>query len=395
MAKKINIKQDSGRLEVSYNWRSPVMWFLVVWCAFWDISIVTFLFSGAGIAIGLHLLVGVLMTYYLLTLFINSTTITIDRQALRVNHGPLPWFTKKHVITSRSLQQLYVDKQTTQKNNKQHHTYSLQALLNTGADITLVKGESNINTVQNLERTIEDFLEIKNDASLDLTASGKSPKELARMIEGTKKMRESMEGFKWIPESVKDKLNRQEEVMRRELEAAQQRGNYPDTPHPGSNAPSSSPLDADGPLVLNTGTARPKPLPAPDHDFNFPLYAQSEGTNVRYKAQPYRVGRSAQIDWADEHATTGRQIELVAATGGDDLYIYTQLERERWTYFEQRRLDDAEAETLGFNDTSHPLRFNNGEERYYPRDRQNGTRFIGGTNQIVIQYMDGGNFEAG
>lgn len=384
MAKQLKIEKDSGRLKVSYSWRTGAMWFMVLWCVVWDGSIIFALLGGAGVFISLHLLAGVMVTWYTLTRFLNRTTITIDRQLMKVDHGPIPWpFAKKHEITSRSLQQLYVDKSAVQQNKQS--TYSLMAILDTGAELKLLDAEPDLSVVQSLERTIEGYLEIDNDPTLDLTSSGRTPKELEKMYEGVKKMREAVDSKKWVPDFIKEQVQRQEEALRMEMRTI---GESTDTFSPRrTNAPSSSPLDADGPITIRSGAANPRPLPTPDHNFDYPLFAQPEGTQLSYLSKRYRLGRTAQIDWTDEHSTTARQLELIPTEGGDNLYFFVQLERERWAYYEERRLDDDEVAALGFEGEVHPLRFNNGDERYYPRDRQKGTRFLGTMGQSVEQYI--------
>lgn len=384
MAKKLTIEQDSGRLSISYNWRTRGMWFLVLWCVIWDAGMVIALLSGAGWFISIHLLVGILITYFTLTRFVNKTNITVDRSSLKMEHGPLPWpFTKNRDIPASALKQLYVDKSNVKQNNR--NTYSLMALLDTGAEVKLVNTEPDLSLVQDLERTIEGYLDIKNDTSLDLSSSGKTPSELAAVLEGITKAREAAEKRTWMPEFVKEGLRNQEDVMRREI-ASMVSGS--EASLPGHKAPrwKDAGLD-DAPIVISGASGRPRALPPPEHDFDFPLYFQPEGANVTVKDVPFRLGRTAQLDFEDEDTPIGRQLELQPQSGEDNRYFYTQIERQRWAYHEERRLDDDEVQALGFTGNNHPLRFNNGDERYYPRDLQVGTRFKGSIGQKVEQYI--------
>lgn len=385
--KKLDIQQDSGRLKISYNWRTGAMWFMLLWCIVWDIGIIFFLISGAGFFIIFHALAGIGVTWLTITRFLNKTTITVDRRELKLAHGPVPWpFSRDKTIPASSLKQLYVDKSNVKVNDQP--TYNLQAILDTGAEVKLLGSQQDIKLVQDLEKTIETFLDIQDDTSLNLSSDGKTPAELKAMYEGVKKLREAAANRTWMPEFVKEKLANQEAMILERMQTAGQQipGDAYAAPRPGSAAPASTPFGADGPITISTGAAQPRPLPTPDHDFDFPLYAQPEGTNLLYLDQPYRLGRTAQIDWTDEHATTGRQLELVPS-GGDKLYFYAQIERERWMYYEERRLDDGEVAALGFDGNTHPLRFNNGDERYYPRDQQDGTRFLGRNGQTVEQFI--------
>lgn len=387
MANKLTIKQDSGRLSINYSWRTSAMWFLVLWCVVWDAGMLLAIVSGAGFFISLHLLAGIVVTYFTLTRFFNSTTITVDRSSLKITHGPMPWpFTKTRDIPANSLKQLYVDKSNVQQNKQP--TYTLMALLDTGAEVKLVNAEPDISVVKDLERTIEGYLDIKNDNSLDLSSSGKTPKELANALEGITNARKAAEKRTWIPEFVKEQLRNQEEVLMQEM-AATGKLNDPNPERPkDSSLPRWEDIPPDNdPIVLGTAPGKPRPLPKPDHDFDFPLYLQPEGTDFKVQDEAFRLGRTAQIDWEDDHSTTARQLELQPRSGGDRRYFFSQLERERWNYYEERRLDDSEAEAIGFSGNDHPLRFNNGDERYYPRDLQEGIRYMSSRGQNVQQYI--------
>lgn len=384
MSKKLKIEQDSGRLSISYSWRTAALWFLILWCVFWDVGMVVALLSGAGFFLSLHLLAGIVVTYFTLTRLFNQTTITVDRSSLKMTHGPLPWpFTKSRDIPARALKQLYVDKSNVKQNNR--NTYTLMAILDTGAEVKLVNAEPDLSLVKDLERTIEGYLDIKNDLSLDLSASGKSPKELAKALENITKARKAAEGRTWIPEFITEQIRNQEEVLRKEMAAP---GRHNEAAPEGPSLPRWEDVSLeDEPIVVTTPIGQPRPLPQPDHNFDFPLFSKPEGTDLKVKDIPFRLGRTAQIDWLDDEDTTGRQLELQPQSGGDRRYFYAQLERERWNYYEERRLDDDEATALGFTGSTHPLRFNNGDERYYPRDLQRGTRFMGGAGHHVEQYI--------
>lgn len=386
MAKKLTIEQDSGRLSISYNWRTSAMWFLVLWCVIWDMGMIIALVSGAGWFISIHLLAGVLVTYFTLTRFTNKTTITVDRSSLQMTHGPLPWpFTHARDIPAKALKQLYVDKSNVTQNKQA--TYALMALLDTGVEVKLINAEPDLSLLQDLERTIEGYLNIDNDTSLDLSASGRTPKELARAYDQIKSAREAAEKRTWIPDFIKESLGKQEAILLQEMAVGEQANQSGSRPVPPSASPWNRGPGGEDPITVRTAQGQPRPIPRPDHNFDFPLYAQPEGTGVRVKDEAYRLGRTAQIDWTDEDDTSARQLELQPKSGGDYRYFFTQLERERWAYYEERRLDDEEAMALGFTGPDHPLRFNNGDERYYPRDLQQGVRFLGSVGQKVDQYI--------
>ncbi|MFT6001161.1 MAG: hypothetical protein ACI81P_003630 [Neolewinella sp.] len=104
-------------------------------CGFWlslrSSGILFSLVSGAGRFNVFHLLAGIFITWYAITRFLNRTKITVDRDKMQIDHGPIPWpFAKENRIPARSLVQLYVIKGTVKVNDQP--TYSLKAKLDTG-----------------------------------------------------------------------------------------------------------------------------------------------------------------------------------------------------------------------------------------------------------------------
>lgn len=347
------------------------MWFLLFFCLIWDSITLVFMFTGAGFFIIFHALAGLFITWWTLTRFTNKTTVVIDRQKMKLTHGPVPWpFAKDNHIPARALVQLYVGKSSVKQNDKA--TYKLMAKLDTGAEVKLIDAEPDKQLLLDLERTIETYLDITNDTSLDLSNKGSfEGLDLNEMREQMKRMEPIK---KWLPKGILNKMEEAEAKMEAESQRRQ------------SGSP-LAPREEDWDVSVTTSARTPRPLPEPEHDFVFPFYRLQQGQSVAYSGVPYQMGRSAQIDWEDDHINQGRQLEIISAEDGEALHFYAQIERNRWSYFEERRLDDAEVEVLGFVGETHPLRFENGDERYYPRDQQTGYRFMGGRAQEVEQFF--------
>jgi hypothetical protein len=383
MANKLKIERESGNLSISYSWKTPGMWFLAFFSIIWDLFLVGFIVSGGGFFIIFHLLAGIFITLYTLTRFLNQTKITVDRNQMLINHGPIPWpFSKDNRIPARSLVQLYVSKSNVKVNDKP--TYNLKAKLDTGVEVALIKTELDKQLLLDLERTIETYLDIKNDTSLDLSEHGGLEnldlEEMKAQLEQMKKLK------KWLPGSIVKQMELAEEKILAGTGGRAASANGPSgSARTGTGDSGVSRKDDE--FFKRSGASGPRPLPELDHDFVYPLYRAVAGSTFTYLEKPYRVGRSAQIDWEDEHINIGRQLEAVPEGAGDRTYFYAQNERERWAYFEERRLDDDEVISLGFTEEGHPLRFENGDERYYPRDEQRGNRFIGGAGDSVRQFI--------
>ncbi|WP_026231908.1 hypothetical protein [Neolewinella persica] len=383
MANKLLIERESGNLSISYSWKTPGMWFLAFFSVIWDLFIVFFLMTGAGLFISLHLLAGIFITWYTITRFTNRTKITIDREKLLIDNGPIPWpFAKNQRIPARSLVQLFVSKSGVKVNDQP--TFNLKAKLDTGVEVALIKTELDKQLLLDLERTIETYLDIKNDTSLDL--SGKEGFENLDLEEMKAQLEQMQKLKKWLPGSIVKQMELAEEKI---LQEANGRGGSASgsSRSSGTSGGGSGSSAKDDGFFARKDLSGPRPLPTPTHNFVYPLYHAKEGDAFTYLGKTYRLGRSAQIDWEDKHITVGRQLEAIPGGGGDQTHFYAQNERERWAYFEERRLDDAEVEVLGFKNEVHPLRFDNGKERYYPRDEQRGKRFVGRVGEPVQQFI--------
>ncbi|WP_273445101.1 hypothetical protein [Neolewinella agarilytica] len=389
MANKLDISRDSGRLTISYSWRTSAMWFLLFFSVIWNLFIIGALVSGAGFFISIHLLVGIFIAWFTLSRFLNKTTIAVDRNKLLLEHGPIPWpFAKQQNIPARALVQLYVGKSSVKVNDQP--TYNLMAKLDTGVEVKLIKAEQDRQLLQELETTIEAYLDIENDTSFDLSEGGFDKLDLEQMKASLEKMDKLK---KWMPAAMVSKMELMEEKMLAEVGRR--------TNEEGSSAPTTSTAPASAPRSRSSaGSAQPRdndffrssptgarPLPEPEHDFVFPMYRAAEGSKVRFLNESYTVGRSAQIDFQDDSIDFGRQFELRPNDGSKARYFYTQHERGRWSYFQERRLDDDEVAALDFTGNLHPSRFENGSDRYYPRDEQTGTRFMGQHGEAIRQFI--------
>jgi hypothetical protein len=372
---KLDIQRGSGELTITYSWRTPVMWFLLFFSVVWNLIAVGALIAGAGLFMSIHLLAGIGIAWLTLTRLLNKTTLNINRQRLAVTHGPVPWpFAKEQDIPARSLVQLWVEKSNVTVNNKP--TYNLMARLDNGVKVKLLGAEADRALLQQLETTIETYLNIDNDNSFDLEANADYGKL------DLEQMREQMEMLdpikKWLPQSIVTKMN--EAQLKMEAEAQRRK-----TGPVRSSSTKAGRDERD--VAVNFPTGNPRPLPEPDHNYAYPLFRAARQERLSCRDRRYEIGRSAQLDFDDDHVTTGRQLELVPLDGQEELHVYAQIERERWSYFEERRLDDDEVAHLGFTGEVHPLRFDNGAERYYPRNEQTGTRYLGRDAQTIQQFI--------
>lgn len=383
MAKELTITNDNDTLNISYRWWSKAYYFIIFFAVIWNAIILVFVATGAGWFISLHALVGLMLIWFLFTRLRNKTTISVNQRALSINHGPISWpFTKDKEIPAQSLVQLFVDKSNVRVNNQP--TYNLVAKLDSGATVKLLRTETDMDKLRQLESAIEAHLGIINDESFDLSIlkTGVSTMRLEDLEETLEKLEPILS---YLPKGMKDKVDGFRQEARRRAAGSPE----PELSKPARNLGDGWKADKEVTIEVPRYNGGAKPLPPPTHNFNFPLYFQSPGSLFLWNDEAFKVVRTAQIDFEDDNITTGIQMEVAPLAGGSARYLYCQYERERWSYFEERQLDELELNKLGFgmSVTDYPMRLDNGGDRYYPRDQQKGTRYSGGNEEEVRQFI--------
>jgi hypothetical protein len=109
-----------------------------------------------------HVLVGLGLTYYTIAGFINHTFITVNRQWLTVVHGPLPWFSNKHIEIAQ-INQLYAEEVRSQSSRRgTSFSYQLNAILQDNIKLKLLAGLPSADVALFLEQCIEEYLLLKD-----------------------------------------------------------------------------------------------------------------------------------------------------------------------------------------------------------------------------------------
>ncbi len=286
-----------------------------------------FLMAGAGWPVIFHALVGLFLIWYVTALFLNTSVLEATARELRVSHGPVPTWMRNRIIPVTDLRQLYVSQAGTRKSGGQSYAlWTLKAELNTGETRVLLKPLREKELVKGIEQELETYLNIRHE---DREERLRLP-DLGRLKE-------------ILPAGMHRHVVKAAQKTRR---ARQLSGNLntPRQPNPRSSAPV-------GPLVF---------------------YRTRPGESFCVKGKAYQVVSNLEIEWKDVHHPSAH---VLTATGEDGYRrFYTELIRERWTYFEERPLDAGERETLGFTHASvHPYSLRNGEDKYYPGSLHTGS----------------------
>lgn len=381
MAKKYDISVQSGSLRITHKWRSGVTWFFLFFSVFWNLIVIIALLSGAGLFIIFHLLAGIGIGWMTVANFLNTTTIKANSRTLSIKHGPIPWlFRNDKEIEARTLVQLYVEKSSVKINNQP--TYNLRAKTDQGKNLKLMGANQDRDLLLRIEHAIEAHLGILDDPTLGYKDGAEERLNLEELAEHM----EMLEPIKnWLPKSMREGL---ENAQRKAMARHEASGGSPISPTNPSPVPTKSGQSFPEARPNYHSGDGPRPLEAPTNPATYPLYTADSGTEFIFSGRPYRVTRTAQTDF-DLGAGSSRQLEITPTGGGLSRYLYAEQERGRWAYYEERRLDDDEAEQLGFTNQGerYPLKLENGDDRYYPRNERRGRRFTGTRTEDIRQFI--------
>jgi hypothetical protein len=110
-----------------------------------------------------HPLVGIGVAYFTLALWLNRTTITVDRRAVTVTRGPLKWPKAKVEIPRLSIDQLYVEEYVGhEENDRPVKAFRVMARMQDGEPVCVDKGMYTYEHARALEDWIERELGVKD-----------------------------------------------------------------------------------------------------------------------------------------------------------------------------------------------------------------------------------------
>ncbi|MDX2097614.1 MAG: hypothetical protein SFW36_07540 [Leptolyngbyaceae cyanobacterium bins.59] len=165
----MSVDHRGSDLIIVRKWFTPVFFFLLFFALFWN-GITWTIVSAILLSrqwpmllfLSLHICVGLGILYAALTNLLNSTEIRVDRQQIRIVHGPLPVL-GNCTIPVHEINQIYCKQKISHTRNGVSITYEVYALTN-GKEgqkrKALVTGLPNPEDALFLEQEIEKFLRI-------------------------------------------------------------------------------------------------------------------------------------------------------------------------------------------------------------------------------------------
>ncbi len=163
-----------SELDLRLRWKETTTkggrWFVLLFASIWNLVMLPFVIGviasgqwGIMIFISLHLLIGMGLLWHLATIYLNSTSISVTRERIKIKTLPLKhplW--RGREIDAKAIDQLYVSKYVqSSTNGVPNYAYALYAVLKSGEKISMIRGMS-FETQAFVEKAVEDYLEIKD-----------------------------------------------------------------------------------------------------------------------------------------------------------------------------------------------------------------------------------------
>lgn len=169
LPKRINLIDHGQSIEIIRGWFSWLNIFLTFFVIlYWE----GILFFGSSSV--LAVVVGLLLTYYVVAGYLNRTSIKVDRSTISIRHSPLPWWGNRD-IDPANIRQLYSGKTVYTSFHSyglySHVFYEVRAKTKDYKDIRLLSGLRSSEQALYIEQEIERFLKIE-----DIPIGGEIPR---------------------------------------------------------------------------------------------------------------------------------------------------------------------------------------------------------------------------
>lgn len=165
---RFQLEQGLGEVRITWRWLSAKSVFALLAAALWNFYAIQ-MWLAPNSFVGLvapapfrisFATVGAILLYMALTTVVNWTRLTIDRDWLSIEHGPIPW-PRPPRIRSTEVEQLYV-KASRSELAEGATSFALHAMLRGGEEKELVSGLDEYSQASQLERRIELLLRIRD-----------------------------------------------------------------------------------------------------------------------------------------------------------------------------------------------------------------------------------------
>ncbi|HIH44812.1 MAG TPA: hypothetical protein HA257_07015 [Candidatus Methanoperedenaceae archaeon] len=165
----VSIRKDILGMMITRRWFRRSILFLTLFTLFWDGVVLSIYWSSivsgqynTAMSGSLHAIIGIFLTYYVLTGYFNKTYISVNPQSISIRNGPIPALGNKS-IGARDVRQLYSKENIQSSRRGISYTYDLYAINSQGKHAKLLSGLENAEQVLYIEQQMESFLHIKDE----------------------------------------------------------------------------------------------------------------------------------------------------------------------------------------------------------------------------------------
>lgn len=167
--KDISISENESHLHMVYKWKKK--YFLLSFSLFW--SYLSFSYFASLIDqivenglrdpfVVMYPLLGILLLYWTCATFINSTSVVVTQNTIRVFCSPMPWPRMNTQYIVKNIEQIYVEKYVYYYQDKTP-VYRYKIVLKEPAkSLDLVKGIEKYDIAVTLENYMERYLDIQD-----------------------------------------------------------------------------------------------------------------------------------------------------------------------------------------------------------------------------------------
>lgn len=175
--KRFRVDEVGKELTISYRWFSPVSFFLIFFCIFWDGFLIVWYAIALGAIFGgkgepmtwvmavfplIHVAVGIGLTYYTIATFFNRTVIRSAGGEVSVRHGPLPWYGNQRVPTS-DVRQVYCTEKMRHHKHGHSISYNVNLLRRDQSKATLLSHLSELDEALFIEQKLRECLGLEDE----------------------------------------------------------------------------------------------------------------------------------------------------------------------------------------------------------------------------------------
>ena len=130
----LQVEENSQGITINYRWYSPLAWFLIFFATFWNGFLVVWMSADTPLFFkafaSIFVVVGIGLVWYIVCLFLNTTTVTITKHEITITHAPIPFpiYAKSMQLSRFDIAQMYIARVSTTNKGTTTYSFELRAI---------------------------------------------------------------------------------------------------------------------------------------------------------------------------------------------------------------------------------------------------------------------------